>query len=68
MLYGNDNGYEWADPATCDPLRHWLLETAADIDCPEDCYAMPDEELMGLTVLERPHITGAGSIVESRIT
>lgn len=67
MRFGNDNDLEWADPTTCDPIRHWLLETAADLDCPEDCYAMPDEDLIGLTVLEHPHITAAGTIVAVRL-
>jgi hypothetical protein len=65
--YGDEAAHDWADPLTCDPIRHWMLETAADLDSAADCFEMPDEELLGLTILDKPHLTGAGSIVGMRV-
>ena len=41
-------------------LREWSIENEGD----GDAFIMDDEELAGLTILDHPHITGSGSIVE----
>lgn len=48
-------------------IDEWFNEVAQERDCIEDCPALENEELLGLTILEHPHITSAGSIVGMRI-
>ena len=59
--------FEWADPHTTDPIKHWLFDVSSERDCVSDSIELPDEELMGLTILDHPHITACGSIVESQL-
>ena len=64
--FGNESEHEWLDPLTCDPIKAWLQETAAEIDCPEDCPEPINDDLVGLTII-KPHITASGTIVGLRV-
>lgn len=48
------------DPA----LQHYLREWSNEEEGPGDAIVLEDEELMGLTILDRPHISGLGSVVQ----
>ena len=49
------------DPAMVQYVRDWSNDT----QCVSDQVEHWDEELAGLTILDHPHITGCGSIVDT---
>jgi hypothetical protein len=61
------NNFEWLDPRTTDPIKAFLYDESRELDTDSDSIPEIDEDMLGLTILDKPHITADGSIVESRI-
>ena len=60
-IRGNPVGYTEKEPE----LLRWAWDESRENDCPEDTRPSMEatEDLSGLTIIEHPHITAAGSIV-----